>query len=902
MKAILRILVGLVILIVLALVLLPVLFKDNIVELVKEQANANLNAQVDFGEFDLSLISSFPNFQFEISDITVNGVDDFEGVQLLRLGRLETTVDMMSVIKGDEINVRKFGISDLDLNIIVNEDGEANYDIAVESDEDEEQEVEEEGTTAFKLGLSEYYLRNVNLTYDDQEGDMYARIKGLDHSGNGDFTQDVFDLTTKTIIQSLTYRSEGIHYLKNASLSSDLGMSMDMPNSKYTFADNSLTLNDLHLNFAGWIAMPDEDIDMDMSMSSPDTKFKSILSMIPAVYAKDFESVETDGTFNFAGTFKGRYTDDALPTFNLELNVKDASFHYPDMPKSATNIQVGLKVSNAGGSEDNTVIDLRQFHVEMAENPVDIAMNVKTPVSDPQLKGKIQAQISMATVAEVYPMDMGEKYGGSLTADISMEGRLSAIEEERYEDFNTDGKLIILDMDYSDSSLPYVVNIKKAYFDFSPQFVDMSTLELKILDSDIQASGKIENFLPYYFHDSTISGNLTLASTNLDLDQLMGPEEEEAEVEEGDEEPFEVLEVPGNINFRMNSNLGKVLYDGLEMTNMKGTIWVHDSKVDMRDLSFNMMDGSMAMSGVYDASDISDPKIDFDMNLSQWDIAKTFETFNTVQKLAPIAESARGRFSTSLKFVCSLDSMMDPELNTLTGGGKLKSHDIVVDGSNSLKKVATVLKNDRYSRLDLKDVNLTYKFENGRVNVEPFDIKMGNSKATVSGSNGFDLTMDYLIKTEIPTKDLGKAAESATGILAKQASKVGVDLKGTDKVKVDLKVTGDVNDPNVTPVFAGGKEAVKENIKDELKKQKEELEKKAREEAERLRKEAEKKAREEAEKAKKAAEEKAREEAERLKKEAEQKAKEEAEKKKKQAEEELKKKAKEGVKDLFKKR
>jgi len=313
------------------------------------------------------------------------------------------------------------------------------------------------------------------------------------------------------------------------------------------------------------------------------------------------------------------------------------------------------------------------------------------------------------------------------------------------------------------------------------------------------------------------------------------------------------------------------------------------------------------MSGAYNTQNMKEPKVDFDLDIAKMNLSKSFETFNTVQKLAPIAESSKGAFSTNLKFVCVLDQKMEPIMNTLTGGGKLKTHSVILDGSTTLKKAAKVLKNDKYSTLKLEDVNISYAFRDGRVYVEPFDIKWADSKANVSGSNGFDMTLDYLVKMEVPSKDLGSAFAEASSAIASQAKSAGLNIGAGDKVKMDLKIGGTASDPSIKPVLAGtDKTSLKDAAKDELLKQKAELEKKAKEEAERLKKEAEQKAKEEAaklkneaekeaERLKKEAEEKARKEAERLKKEAEEKA-------KKEAEQKLKEEAKEGLNNLLKKR
>ncbi|MFN9326655.1 MAG: hypothetical protein ACK6A5_14865, partial [Flavobacteriales bacterium] len=59
-----RILLSLGILIVLVLaaaIILPIVFKDKIEAAVKNEVNKNLNAVVDWGEWDITILKSFPD-------------------------------------------------------------------------------------------------------------------------------------------------------------------------------------------------------------------------------------------------------------------------------------------------------------------------------------------------------------------------------------------------------------------------------------------------------------------------------------------------------------------------------------------------------------------------------------------------------------------------------------------------------------------------------------------------------------------------------------------------------------------------------------------------------------------------------------------------------------------------
>jgi hypothetical protein len=917
MKKVFKIFAAIFALLLLLVLLLPVLFKGKIAEMVQQQMDENINASITVGDIDLSLISTFPDFGLEINAIKVVGKAPFEGIVLADIGAIKVKLDIMSVIKGDEMQIKKVGIQDASFHVIVNRDSLANYDI-VKTDASAEAEQDtsaEEAPSAFKIALQEYYLRNISLIYDDVPGDMYVELKNLNHEGNGDFTQDIFLLTTQTNIEALTFRMEGMRYLKKARFDIKFDTEIDMPNSKYTFKENHFGINNLMLHFDGFVALPDsETTEMDITFNTERTDFKSVLSLVPAVYLKDFESVQTSGNFSLGGFAKGAMKGDRLPAFSLALKVDNGMFKYPDLPKSVNNILIDLKADNPGGSDDNTVVDLRKFHMELGTNPIDIRYLVKTPVSDPDMEGIIKAAIDLATLNDILPTEAGEQYAGKIMADINLKGRLSTIEQEDYENFDASGSMVLEGIAYSDSSLGYPVVLHKADFRFTPRQIDMAELRCNLGRSDISGSGFIGQYLPYYFREETLVARMDVQSVLLDLNELAGTDADTSSAEEVAEGTVdstaasgesEVVEIPGNVDFELNSKFEKVLYDNIEMTEMIGKITLRNSKVSMDNLSMKMLGGGLKMNGFYETTNPAKPTVDFALDIEKFDVKQTFTTFNTVQKMAPIAENAQGAFSTGMKLVCVLDTKMEPITNTITGGGVLKTHDVKVEGSETLNKMADALKNDDLRTLTLKNVDISYSFKDGRVWVAPFDLEMGGAKANISGSNGFDQTLDYLAKMEVPTSTLGAGAGAVQGLLSQFNQATGANAAMGDKINVDVRITGTATNPKIAPSFPklGGSgsagDDLKKQARQEIDRLKKEAEEKARAEADRIRKETEEKARAEADRLKKEAEEKARAEADRIKKEAEAKARKEAEAAKKKAEEELKKKGENELKKLF---
>ncbi|MDP7196981.1 MAG: AsmA family protein, partial [SAR202 cluster bacterium] len=234
MKKVLKI-TGITLLVLLILIIsLPFMFKGKIINIVNEQANANLNAKVDFGEFDLGLISTFPNFNFSIDNVTVDGVDKFEGTQLANINNLSLKVDLMSVISGDEIKIKSIYIEEPTVNAVVLADTSANWDIAKATEEIEEEVVEEEASP-FKLNLQDLTIKNAKINYKDATMNLTTSIIGLNFNLSGDMTQDVTDLVTKTVIDELNLTMDNVAYFKKANVEADAIIKADLANYKFTF-------------------------------------------------------------------------------------------------------------------------------------------------------------------------------------------------------------------------------------------------------------------------------------------------------------------------------------------------------------------------------------------------------------------------------------------------------------------------------------------------------------------------------------------------------------------------------------------------------------------------------------------------------------------------------------------
>jgi len=858
---------------VLTIVLVPILFKDRIISAVQTEIDKSINAKVNFdpSKIDISLLSDFPNLTLGVRDFSITGNDIFEGDTLFAAKEFSVEMDIVAIIKGDPLNIKGIILDHPLINILVLEDGSANYDITYPSEEEEEETSSDE---ELKFGIDHWEIINGRIIYYDQMSDVALSLIGVDHTGNGDFTLSVFDMQTKTTADDFSFAYDGDVYVAHKSLKADLLLGMDMDSMKFTFKDAKASLNEFHLNFDGFFAMPTDDYEMDINFATTDTQFKSILSLVPGMYADGFDNLETRGEFDFSGYVKGVYSETRMPAFAVDLVVRDAFVKSPDVPLPIEGIAMEMHAKSESGDLKDGFLEVKDFGLTVDKDRFTaraVVNNFDSPIWDLSMQGSLNLDI----ISKIEPSDEF-KMGGMISANINSKGSYADVEKEDYTKLQTNGNLTMQNFSYAEKDAPDFI-ISNADMNFNPESINLTTLKGNYGKSDFSLNGSLNNYIAYAIDEKAIiKGNMRLTSTLLDINEMMGVSEEETESAE-DTTAMEVVIIPKNIDFTFDATAQTIKYDNFEMKNAIGQIKVKDGILTLDPLKVNMLEGTIKMTGLYNSQDEYEPKFDFSLDISQLSIPATFKNVTTVQKFVPIAEKMEGKFSTDFKLKGLLTQEMMPDFASIYGNGLIKIINASVKDSKVISGVTSLSKLDNTDEVVLDDVQVQAEIKDGRLSVKPFDVKMGKYKATVDGSTGLEGDIAYNLKMNVPTGSIGQAANSAiSNLLGSNVEAVG------NSVNLNFNITGTYDDPKVklgkTTTEGGGTvtSSVKEQVGDRIDEEKDKI--KAEVEAQTQ-----------------AAKDSAKAEADRLKKQAE----EEARKKAEEEKERLKDKAKGKLKDIF---
>jgi len=763
----------------------------------------------------------------QLDGVKLKGVDQFKDVTLADIKHLTAHVGFWSIIGGDKIDIDAIFIDEPIIDVRVLQNGAANYDI-VKSEEEKLEEAEVVEESNFKLSLQEYSITNGQIIYNDEPGNMFAKIVNLNHNGSGDMTADVIDFKTTTTMDELTYKMDGISYLSEVKTDMIINLLMEFKenDSKFTLQENKIKLNELELSIDGFYQMLENHDEIDMKLDASKTSFKALLSLIPTFYQSGYEKMISSGSIAINAETKGTIDDENLPSWDANLKVSNASIKYPDLPGKISNIQLDAGSKFPGGSNlDKMTIDVPKFHANLSQNSIDAKLMMRQVMSDPNIDSKIKANINLATLKDFIPMAEDESYSGILDADVAIKGKMSDLDKNDFEKFTAEGDLRISDMIYKSAEMQDV-DIETIKFTFSPKNLEMNELKAKMGRSDFAMNGTIDNYLGYALRDEVLTGDFKFNSNYLDLDELMPASESTPETAEtvttaNGEEP---LLIPANIDFKLASSIKEVKYDGMTIKNISGNIGLKDEVASLENITMNAMGGTIGLKGDYNTQNHATPKMNFGYSLKDVDIHELAVNFNTVEQLAPVTKYAQGRITSNFDMTTDLTAGFEPILSSLSSIGDIRSSSLKIEGMELLTKLETVTKLKNLSSQTINNFKTKFRIEDGKIHTTPFDVKLGKIGSEVSGFTTLDQKMDYSMKMNVPKSEIPpamiKEVEKAMSKLNSLVPNLNIAAL-PNFIPVKIKMIGDLKNPKITTDF---KEAIlkatgdfKDNLIDNVK-------------------------------------------------------------------------------------
>ena len=769
---------------IIALAAAPFLFKDKIKEMIAKTLNENVNANIAFEDVDLSLFKSFPQAHVTIDKLSIINKAPFAGDTLLYAGETNVTMSVKELFKGEgeTMSLESFSAVDGIVNIIFNKEGLGNFDIALK----EAEEKKPLDSKPFSLDIQKYGVENLKFTYLDEGSNMKMVLDSIYHEGKGNFAAQKLDLETKTTAK-LSFDMDKMNYMKNVAISLDAVLGIDLEKSKYEFKDNKALINQLPLEFNGFIQMVEAGQTYDLTFKTPTSDFKNFLGLVPAAYSGDINKVKTTGQFSVDGKVKGNLTETTIPAFDVKIASNNASFQYPDLPKSVKNIVIDTHIINETGLMNDTFVNLHQLSFAIDQDVFNAKAIVKNIATNALVDAELKGTINLANVTKAYPVKLDKPLTGILKADVKTKFDMLSVEKSQYQNIQNSGTVSLTGFNYEGPEMAKPFKINQAAVAFNPNHINLSKFDAKTGSSDIQINGTLDNFYGFLFKNQILKGKFNMNSTKLVVSDFMAPTT--TTTEEG-KKTTEAVKIPSFLDCSITAKAKTVVYDNLNLKDVSGNMVIRDEAVTLNNLKMSIFGGNIGLTGTVSTKGKT-PTFNMNLGLDKVNIAESFTQLDMLKSIAPIAGVINGKLNSTIKLSGDLQQDMTPNLKTISGDlfGQLLSTTVNDKNSAMLTALSSNMKFIDLNKLNLNDVKAALSFKDGKVNLKPMDIKYQDITVNVGGTHGFDQSMNYNLKFDVPVKYLGK---DVTNLIAKLTP---ADQQKITSIPVTGLMTGNFSQP-----------------------------------------------------------------------------------------------------------
>ncbi len=728
------------------LFILPFLFKGKIVTAVKEAANNNLNAKVSFNDdISLSLLRNFPNLSLGIQDVKVVGVDSFAQDTLIDAKSIRLVLDLASIWKGETVVIRKIAINDARAQVIFLKSGAANFDLA-KPDTTAGTQPQDTAAASVAIKINDLSIENTRLHYIDHSMDFEITSNGLNWHANGDFADEIFTLKNDLLIDQFTMSYGGMTLLSDAKIDANTNIDMDLKKMRFGFADNEFKINALPLQAKGWIEMREKDMDMDIDVRTSNSDFKSFLSVVPGCYTENFADVNASGSLKLVFLMKGIMDDLRMPSTHAEINVSKAGFQYPGMPASASDVSLNFLMDNTDGNPDNTHIVVAPLKAMLGGDPISVELDLKTPVSNPYAKGKIDIDLHLDEWKKLIPLESGTDISGEVKAHFAFNGHYSAIAKKEFNDLQASGNIALNQIKYNATgSLPLAM--KSLTLSVSPSDFAVLGDGIQYGKSAMSLNGKLQNMLGYYLNKETLSGSLIVNSASIDLNEWMGAMGKEASgssnasnnngsvvaseaASAGTDNKDDAANssgaiatsaphIPENLNLMLNMNVGQLNFQDYKFQQATAKLDVANGKVTVDPLSALFLGSKVELKNMaYSYPLGGKPQFTTDFNILNVNPSDIANTLSLIKEYAPILGRIQGLANLQTTAGLSFSPSLSPDWGSMTASGLFDLFSGQLDIPTWMSDAAKQLQWGKDAKLALKPTKAGFGIENGKITLK----------------------------------------------------------------------------------------------------------------------------------------------------------------------------------------
>lgn len=724
--------------------------QDKIVQLLIDEVNRNINTQVDVENVTMSFWERFPQISIKFEHVTLYNSELFgkeTDQNLLETDFVYFDLDLKTLISSKP-QIRRIAIGPGNLNLMVDKQKRANFDI-----------VKGSGSGETQLEIGNIEVEQLKVNYIDYSNiDKYAfDILNADISANFGLASKKFDLNLT--IKNPTFIPDQYNYFDDYGFAGEVILSDDSEINWLGIAN----FNNLEVENKGSFQYKTESLVVEVSGFSVGQKIvSSILKKVKLpVKAEQLE----------------------LTVDQLRLSFSPNSFllnsDYSVSGDIGINEKFGpININNTGSvSIENEKLRIRadQFNAQFENSTLKFAGNYQFPSH--KVVGDLSFHIELSDFEESIRQYKIEDPHGILDGSFQI---IPARDKERGLIGFKKGEVGLTNVSFNLTDNHLVIQDVQSLMYLSEDEILVEELKGIVNKNDVEYSGSMKGLVAYLFSDGTLNVSGDVFSNEFYLSDFLyaSPESQTGTIQLGEK-----------LNLMLNVIVKDIRNNNFKGENLSLDLEKKGQNVDIKNFDIQTSDGHLRGKGVFVEQNNGEWYTTLSANFQQIDIRSFFAEMNEFGQSYIVSDNIKGQLNADV----NVDFVFTPDFRVKTKSIYLDANVVVNSGElvdfKTLEELSDFVSLDELKDIKFETLKNRISIHDNKIVIPKMQIRSSAIDIGLMGEHGFNNIIDYQISVGLSDVLFGK--------LPRRFRKESKRRKNK-KLTLFVDITGNINDPKIS--------------------------------------------------------------------------------------------------------
>jgi hypothetical protein len=768
----------------LAVSLIIYLSREKIKEYLINEINKHLLTEIQVGDVDITVFSTFPYVSLDFHDViipeVINGQRG-EGV-LITAEKVYLQFNFWDVLR-KRYKLRRVNISQADCHMKIMKDGSTNYEFW-------KKDTSDDSSAAFELLLRRVRLDKIKYRYDNDMSDVSLSLFAEKFTMSGAFYEENFDITVKGQMVSDYLIIGNNTFLSGVPHSCSGKMHADIVENFYTFKDLTFNFSGVSLLFNGTYSHKDQPY-FDLTASNEKSKLADFEALLPESVTHYLEPFSKKGNVKINALLKGPLSDTRMPSLYLDVKLEKGN-----LSRNESNVSLDMLEFDASFSCDdllrpeNSKIICRQFSAQPGSGFVKGKFSIEG-FSPSAVSIQMEAQLELNEIQDLFRFENIDNIAGRVSCSIDYQGGFADAANITVSDFLNTSSTGHISSDRIDLRLKgYNENLYLYALSgrFNQKDLEIDNLQIKICESDFLIYGKAVNIFPYLFvSEQQLFLRGDVQSDLVNVDRLFA-----ANISNSSHSDKVYVDFPEFIRLDWNINFKELHYSTFSCKDVKANLILNNKVLLFRDMTFKTMDGSVSAEVIIDARPEKNFEFRVMTTVKNMNITKAFEDLNNFGQSSMTHQHLTGFLDGTIHVSSLWTKDLRVDLHSLTVVSDIQIRNGSIRNYEPLAGLRKYFRRRDFSNVEFATLTNQIVIRDSEILIPQMTINSSVMNFEMQGTHYFDNKINYNFKirfSELLKKDRndGKArAEDEYGTISEE---------NENKLIWHFKVTGTVDEP-----------------------------------------------------------------------------------------------------------